>query len=125
MSVDIAKIVGAFRAESPQKITSETAYEKSHKFTQVFDDSVNDLKSLENSKLQAAQIAKYSQLHLLHGLFSTDEKGERTIFSQTCGSLNLWKRQLPRKVIFLTDIMLRNNRLCCNRNRAIAVRLIK
>ncbi|WP_321389670.1 lytic transglycosylase domain-containing protein [uncultured Desulfuromusa sp.] len=82
MSVDIAKIVGAFRAESPQKITSETAYEKSHKFTQVFDDSVNDLKSLENSKLQAAQIAKYSQLHLLHGLFSTDEeRGEDDFFA--------------------------------------------
>lgn len=82
MSIDVAKIVGMSKMVSPQKVTFGPGPEKNSKFTQVFDNSVNSLKPLENSEVQAAQIAKYSQLHLLQGLFSTDEEsGEDEFFS--------------------------------------------
>lgn len=82
MSIDTTKKVATFKPVSPYSKVDAAANGNDKRFKQVFDGTVNPLKIIDNSKLQAAELARFSQLHLLQGLFSTDaEKAGDGFFS--------------------------------------------
>jgi len=97
MSFDTTKIVGAFRAFSPHKLAVEAEVRNYKKFTQVLDGTVKPLKILENSKLQAAEVAKFSQLHLLQGLFSADEEKTGDDFFSNLRQLESLEKTVAQK----------------------------
>ncbi|MDA3903892.1 MAG: lytic transglycosylase domain-containing protein [Desulfuromusa sp.] len=73
MSIDPTKMAGGFGIPSLQKIAADPADRNNQRFNQVLDRAVNHSKTIENSQLQAAELAKFAQLRLLQGLFSIDE----------------------------------------------------
>jgi soluble lytic murein transglycosylase-like protein len=82
MSIDTTKMVATFKSVSSHGKVDTAANGNDKKFNQVFDGTVNPPKTIENSKLQAAELARFSQLHLLQGLFSADaERGDDDFFS--------------------------------------------
>ncbi|MDX2480683.1 MAG: lytic transglycosylase domain-containing protein [Desulfuromusa sp.] len=81
MSIDLTKMVGGFGTPSLQKIVAGTVDRKNQIFDKVLDRAANHPKEIGNSQLQAAELAKYSQLRLLQGLFSIDEeKADDSVF---------------------------------------------
>ena len=82
MSIDTTKMVATFKPVSPHSKVDTAANGNEKTFHQVFDGTVNPPKTIENSQLQAAELARFSQLHLLQGLFSAEaEKGDDDFFS--------------------------------------------
>ncbi|SDZ76999.1 Transglycosylase SLT domain-containing protein [Desulfuromusa kysingii] len=76
MSIEATKMVSIPSPVTPQKNMGGPVDDNKSSFAKVFDAAVNPPNSLENSKLQAAKLAKFSQLSLLRGLFSITEEGE-------------------------------------------------
>ncbi|MEE4252679.1 MAG: lytic transglycosylase domain-containing protein, partial [Desulfuromusa sp.] len=66
----------------PHKKADSVAHRDNKTFTRVFDGTVKTSKIIEDSQFQAAELARFSQLHLLQGLFSDDdENGDGGFFS--------------------------------------------
>jgi len=89
MSIDPTKLVGGFGIPSLQKIVTDAADRNNQIFNQVLDRAVNHSKTIENSQLQAAELAKFAQLQLLQGLFSIDEEKFDDGFSPDFQSVDL------------------------------------
>lgn len=82
MSIDTTKMIATFKPDLPHKKADSVAHGENKVFTRIFDGTVKPSKIIEDSKLQAAELARFSQLHLLQGLFSADEeKGDGGFFS--------------------------------------------
>ncbi len=82
MSIDTTKMVATFKPVSPHSKVDAATNGNDKKFKQVFERTVNPHKIIENSQLKAAELARFSQLHLLQGLFSSaEEKGDDDFFS--------------------------------------------
>jgi len=97
MSIDTTKMVATFKPVSPHSKVDAAANGNYKKFKQVFDGTVNSLKIIDNSKLQAAELARFSQLHLLQGLFSVDEEKEGDGFFSNLRQLESLQRTVAQK----------------------------
>ncbi|MFK5927328.1 MAG: lytic transglycosylase domain-containing protein [Desulfuromusa sp.] len=74
MSIDPTKMVGGFGISPAQKMAANTADSNKQLFDQILDSLDNPLETIENTQLKALELAQFSQLQMLQGLFSTEDE---------------------------------------------------
>lgn len=73
MSIDPTRLAAVFEVPSGQKKTTNNLKQQHQLFEQVFDNTVNSLKSNENSEKQLIEHLQLMQIQLLQGLFSGED----------------------------------------------------
>lgn len=80
MSIDPTNLSAVFEVSSGQKIATGHL-KKNHKlFEQIFDSTVNPLKSNANAQKQIVEQMKLAQIQLLQGLFSVEDEADADDF---------------------------------------------
>ena len=74
MSIDSTRLAAVFGISPEQRIATDNLKQNHHLFEQVLDDTVNSLKSIENSQNQMIEQMKLAHLRLLQGLFSAEDE---------------------------------------------------
>ena len=80
MSIDPTRLTAVFGVPSGQKIAIDNLKQSHQPFEQVFDSTVNSLKSNENSQKQMIEQMKLVQLQMLQGLFSVEDETDTDDF---------------------------------------------
>ena len=80
MSIDSTRLAAVFGISPEQRIATDNLKQNHHLFEQVLDDTVNSLKSIENSQNQMIAQTKLAQLQLLQGLFSIEDETDTDDF---------------------------------------------
>lgn len=80
MSIDPTKLMTAFEISPAQKIAIDKQKQSSQLFEHILDDSVNSLKSNENTQKNIIAMMKMEHIQLLQGLFSEEEEKDSNEF---------------------------------------------
>ncbi len=100
MSIDSTKLMATFGTSPAQKIAIDNQKQNHQLFENILEDTVNSLRSIENSQKKAIEIMQLAQLQMLQGLFSAEgEKDSDDIFTGFPGSDRLCQLALRKSQI--------------------------
>lgn len=74
MSIDSTRLSAVFEVPAGQKTATNNLKQNHQLFEQVFDNTVNSLKSNDNTQKQMIEQMKLAQIQLLQGLFSIEDE---------------------------------------------------
>ncbi len=80
MSIDPTSLSAVFEVSSGQKISTDNLKNNHKLFEQVFNNTVNPLKSNENTQKQIVEQMKLAQIKLLQGVFSVEDETDADDF---------------------------------------------